>query len=122
MITKSRIYSIVFYLILGVVAIGLISFLVISNWRVNQKREELKTRAEELQKEIQFLEERKKHLEAGVIEVSQEEYLEEKIREQGYEKPGEQAIVIKKEQEEEEKKPENEPGFWENFFNIFKRD
>jgi len=122
MITKSRFRSIVFLIILGLVIVGAIVFLIISNWRVNQKRMELRAKAEQLQKEIQFLEEKKKQLEAGVYQIGQEEYLEEKIREQGYNKPGEEAVVIKPEQEQSENKAETEPGFWERVFNIFKRD
>ena len=108
------------FIILSGLVLGLISFLVISNWRVNRKRAELLLKLESLQEEVQLLEERNNELQEGMDQVNQDEYWEEKIREQGYKKEGEEAIVVKKEMEEE--KPEAEQGFWERLLGKFKRD
>ncbi len=80
---------------------GIIGFLIFSNWKINQKRTDLRAKIDVLQEEIEDLKTKKSQLEAGVIEAGQDEYLEEKIREQGYKKPGEKAVVVKKEGEEE---------------------
>jgi len=49
---------------------------------------------EDLQKELQALEDRNAKLKAGISEAGTETFWEEKIREQGYKKPGEEAIVV----------------------------
>jgi len=72
----------------------LIGFLIFSNIKINQKRGELSGKIESLQKEIQSLEEKKQKLEAGISQTQKESYWEEKIREQGYIKEGENPVVV----------------------------
>ncbi|MCK4454137.1 septum formation initiator family protein [Candidatus Parcubacteria bacterium] len=119
---KKDLRSIFYFVLLGVFIFGVISFLVVSNWRISQKRADLRLKIEELTEEIEVLEARKEQLEAGVYQSFQDEYWEEKIREQGYKKPGEEAVVIKKEIEEKENQEEKEKSFLDKFLEKFKRD
>jgi cell division protein FtsB len=85
---------------------------------MDQKRAELLLRLEKLKKEVQTLEERNAQLKVGVSQVTQDEYWEEKIREQGYKKPGEEVVVVKPEVKEEEKE-EKEQSFWDKLLRKF---
>lgn len=99
---------------------SIIGFFIFSNWRINQKRTDLRAKIDFLQKEIEELKIKKSQLEAGILEAGEDEYLEEKIREQGYKKPGEKAIVVKKEGEEETS--EEEETIFDKILKTFQRD
>jgi len=49
---------------------------------------------EDLKKDITLLEDRNEQLKQGITQAETDAYWEEKLREQGYKKPGEEAIVI----------------------------
>ncbi len=119
---KSNLLSMFSFLLLGVFIFGVITFLVVSNWRISQKRADFRLKIKELTEEIKVLEAKKEQLEAGIYQSTQDEYWEEKIREQGYKKPGEEAVVIKKEIEEKENQEEKEKSFLDKFLEKFKRD
>jgi len=88
--------SIFFSTFLGILVLIVIGFLVASNWKISQKRTELTTGIETLEKEIQILEERKQELEAGISQAGTEDYLEKEFREKlGLKKPGEEVVVVK---------------------------
>ena len=103
-IRKEGPYQTIFFSILiGIITFGLIGFLVISNWKIIQKRAELQSKIESLKKEIQILEEKNQQLRAGILETTKESYWEEKIRQEGYKRPGEEQVVVLREKPEEEK-------------------
>lgn len=91
-------------------------FLLLSSWRVRYKRTELQRRLEFLQEEVARLKEEKQQLETGISQTQEESYWEARIREQGYQKPGETAVVIKTEGNppSQEQAPAN--NFWHDFF------
>ncbi len=89
-IKEETVFQIVFF---GL-TLFLIGFLVVSNYRINKKRSELTKRIESLREEIQILGEKKDRLESGIIETEKESYWEEKIRDQGYVKEGENPVVV----------------------------
>lgn len=89
-IKEETIFQIVFF---GL-TLFLIGFLIISNYRINKKRSELTKRIESLREEIQILGEKKDRLESGITETEKESYWEEKIRDQGYAKEGENPVVV----------------------------
>lgn len=98
---------------LGLLLFGIAGFLAISNWKINQKRTELNSRAESLNKEIQILEERNKELQARILRSSEESFLEKEAREKfNLKKPGEEAeaiiILPSPESKNEEKKSDEE--------------
>ena len=66
------------------------------------------------EEEIKVLENRNQGLEAGISAAGKNEYWEARIREQGYKKPGETTVVIKKEEPSGEEK-ELPQTIWEKF-------
>ena len=114
--------SLLYFLFFLIFVFGIIGYLTVSNWNITQKRAELRLQKQELQREVQALKARKARLEAGVYQTTQDEYLEEKIREQGYKKQGEEAVVIKKEIEEDENQEQKERGFLDKLLGKLKRD
>ena len=76
-------------------------------------------KAEELLAEIKVLEERNQMLQAGIDEAGSEAYWEEKAREQGYEKEGEQTVVVLPPEGQEEEKEEEPKRFWDKIKEKF---
>ena len=107
--------NILFSILIGILFLGAVSFLIVSNLKINQKRTELTEKIESLKKEIQILEEENKKFQAGISQTEKESYWEEKIREQGYKKPGEEAVVILPPEEEKSTSTEKEKNFFEKF-------
>ncbi|MDP2864440.1 MAG: septum formation initiator family protein [bacterium] len=98
-----------------------IGFLIISNWRINQRRSELISQIGNLQEEIQVLEEKNQELKAGISQASSQSYLEEVARESfGLKKPGEEVAVILPPPEEEKEVKEEEKGVWERILEKLK--
>ncbi len=80
-----------FFLILTLFFIG---FLAFSSFKINKKRAELAEKIESLKEEIEFLEKEKEQFEAGISQTEKESYWEERVREEGYVKEGENPVVI----------------------------
>ena len=103
---------------------GTVGFLVFSNLKINQKRADLTQQIEDLRRKIQALEEKNESLKAGIVQTESDTYWEEKLREQGYKKPGEQAVVVLPPEEETSTSTEEEKNLWEKFLdpirNFFK--
>jgi len=115
-----------FSVFLAILVLVIIGFLVISNFKINQKRDELRSQIEALEKETRVLEEEKQRLKAGILEAQTEEYLERKARESlGLRKPGEEVVVVLPPKESQEDLKEEKKNFWQKlldlpFFEIFK--
>lgn len=90
-----------------------IGFLVFSNLNISRKRAKLNAQITSLKKEIQVLEEKSKELQAGIIKSEDESYWEEKIREQGYKKPGEEVTVVLPPENPPTEEKKEEKGFWQ---------
>jgi cell division protein FtsB len=91
-------------------------FLVFSNLKINQKRAELTSKIEELRKEVELLEERNEQLKSGIFQTESDDYWEAKLYEQGYKKPGEEAIVVLPPEEESPSEETAEEKKWWNPF------
>ena len=90
-----------------------IGFLIVSNWKINQRRAELISQITTLEKEIETLEKKNQELKAGASQFSDESYLEEMAREKlGLKKPGEEVVVVLPPPESEKEKPK-EKNFWQ---------
>ena len=121
MISKSRRFrkdprQTIFSILTGFLLVLATGFLIFSNLKISQRRSELTAKIEDLKKEIQILEEKNQELRAGITKTYSESYWEEKIREQGYKKPGEEQIVVLPPEEvekEEEKTFWNPQNWWE---------
>jgi len=116
--SRQEIIFSVLFISLFFLAIG---FLIISNWRINQRRSELISQIRNLQEEIQVLEKKNQELKAGISQASSESHLEEVARESfGLKKPGEEVTVILPPPEEEKEVKEEEKGVWERILEKLK--
>ena len=106
---ESSLSAIFFSIILLGVMFTMVGFLVVSNWKISNKRADLRIRINELQQEVQTLEKEKQGLQTGIQQVVEDEYVEEKIRNQGYKKPGEEVIVVKSAETSGTQKSSEEP-------------
>jgi cell division protein FtsB len=107
-----------FHVFLFLISAFLIVFLAISNLRIETKRNELKKEIDKLKAELQVLKERNEALKKAISRAKSESYWEEKAREEGYIKKGEEAIVIKIIGEEKKEKPET---IWQRIINFFQQ-
>ena len=117
---KKAFRNIFISLLLGSLLFIIVIFLIISNWKINQRRTELNQRILKIQQEIQVLEERNKQLKAEISQTLESDYAEEVLREKGlYKKQGEKMIVILPLEEEGEKEKE-EKNLWQKIQEWFK--
>jgi len=115
-IRKEGPYQTIFFpILIGIITFGLIGFLVISNWKIIQKRAELQSKIESLKKEIQILEEKNQQLRAGILETTKESYWEEKIRQEGYKRPGEEQVVVLPPEKSQEAEVKEQKNLWQKF-------
>ena len=80
--------------ILALAALAIIAFLAASNWRIWHNRQDLDAEIKDLRQQAMILEERRQALEAGLSAAQGESFQEERMREQGYKKPGEEVIAV----------------------------
>ena len=115
-IRKEGPYQTIFFpILIGIITLGLIGFLVISNWKINQRRAELQSRIESFKKEIQISEEKIAALRAGITQTKSEDYWKEKLYQQGYVEKGEKQVVVLPPKGSEEEKTEQERTLWQKF-------
>lgn len=126
MITKSKrikkgksYQAVLFSIIIGILVFGAIGFLVFSSFKINQRRTELISKIESIKEEIQTLEKKNEELRAGIIQTQDETFWEEKIREQGYKKLGEETVVVLPPEEGGEKPEEKEKSFLQKLLEKF---
>ncbi|MCP6718233.1 MAG: septum formation initiator family protein [Patescibacteria group bacterium] len=98
----------------------LAGFLIVSNYRIIKKRGVLNEKIEELTEEIQALEAERQNLEAGISQTQKDIYWEEKIREQGYVKEGEEQVVILGSEQSEVQESSTEQNFFQKIFEGIK--
>jgi len=110
----------IFKVLFSILTLALIGFLLISNLKINQKRSKLTAESESLKKEIQILEEKKTKLEAGISATEKESYWEEKIRQQGFVREGENPVVVLQPEEIQEEKTTENQNLSEKFFEKIK--
>jgi len=119
MISKSRRFrkdshqTIFFSILIGILLAAAIGFLTFSNLKISQRRAELTAKIEDLKKEIQILEKKNQELRAGITQTESESYWEERIREQGYKKPGEEQIVVLPPEGGEEGETGGQKSLWQ---------
>jgi len=102
--------------------LAIIGLLAVSNFKIRERRKELLSQIETLEKEIQNVEKKNQELKAGISESQTEDYLEKEAREKlGLKKPGEEVVAIKKIQsEEKQKEQKEEKSLWQKFLEFFK--
>jgi len=102
--------------------LAIIGLLAVSNFKIRERRKELLSQIETLEKEIKNVENKNQELKAGISESQTQDYLEKEARERlGLKKPGEEVVAIKKIQsEEQQKEVEEEKSLWQKFLEFFK--
>lgn len=119
--SKKKPWSAVFFSIFLVfLAIGVIGFLVITNWKINQRRAELQQTSEVLKKEIQILEEKIADLKAGISQTEREDYQVERLYGEGYFPTGATPVVVLPPGEEKEETIAETQSFRENLVEKIK--
>jgi len=116
-----NIFFSMFFVMLFVLIIG---FLVITNLKIKQRREELSARIAALKQEVALLEQKNQEIRERISQSESEEYLEKVARDQlSLKAPGEEVVVVKKEAEEEkEEVKEEEKTWWGWIKSIWTRD
>ena len=112
---ESKVFSTILILLVSIIA----GLLIFSNWKMAKKRKELTAKIENLKATIEALEERNKKLKEGISKTEKESFWEAKIREQGYQKPGETVVVIKKESQGQESEVASK-NLWGKFLEEIK--
>ena len=112
---ESKVFSTILILLVSIIA----GLLIFSNWKIAKKRKELTAKIENLKATIEALEERNKKLKEGISKTEKESFWEAKIREQGYQKPGETVVVIKKESQGQESEVASK-NLWGKFLEEIK--
>ena len=98
---------------MGSLVLTIIGFLVVSNFRISQKRAQFTSQIKQLKEEIKAMEEGKMQLEAQVFQSGQEEYLEKEARETfNLQKPGEEVVTILPSEEEPQEKELASKKWW----------
>lgn len=106
--------AILISLFFAILILGVIGFLIFSNWKTYQQRKELSLRINSLKAEVSALEKKKQELEASASQLSEEEYLEKVAREQlNLQKPGEEVVTILSPEEEKKEEPKEEKSLWQ---------
>jgi len=102
--------------------LAIIGLLAVSNFKIRERRKELLSQIETVEKEIQNVEKKNQELKAGISESQTQDYLEKEAREKlGLKKPGEEVVAIKKIQSEEKPtEQKEEKSLWQKFLEFLK--
>ena len=116
-IKKTRPFKVIFFQGIGIlIALLVISFLIVSNWRIRQQRTEFEEKIGLLEKEIEVLEKEIYQKEQGLLGLMDKDYLERIARERfRLVKPGEHKVIILPPDGEEVEKDQvkEEKNFWQ---------
>ena len=122
MITKKKknrkevLQNVFFAIFLAALTIGFIAFFIVSDFRISKKRKEMLGQISSLQQEIQATQEKNAKLQEGISNTG-DVYWEEKIREQGYKKPGEEQVVILPPEGSTSELPQQQKNLWQKLLN-----
>jgi len=105
-----------FLIFLFFLAVSIVGFLAVTNWRISQKRSELRQRINIVNKEIGLLEQEVTGLQAGIMYTETDDFQTEKLYREGYFPEGAVPIVVlpPEEEEREEEVPEAKT-LWQKF-------
>lgn len=109
--------------LMGVIALAIIAFFGFSNWRIFNERQVMEAKIENLRRQVQILEEKRETLKAGLAAAQGEGFQEERLREQGYKKPGEEVIAVLRDGANSAIKQEDaavSDNFWMNLWKKIK--
>lgn len=120
---KKSIQGIFFPILVIFFVVSITALLLVSNFKIREKRKELLSQIETVKKEIQNLEKKNQEMKAGISESQTQDYLEKEAREKlGLKKPGEEVVAIKKIQTEEKPtEQKEEKSLWQKFLEFFQK-
>lgn len=117
---KKKLSGLLFGIFLIILVLLSTTAFIVSNWKIQKKRSELKVQTEQLEKEIKEAERRNQELRAGISQSLTETSLEREARERfNLKKPEEQVVTVLP-AEEEEKKIEENKSFWQKIWDPIK--
>ena len=116
---KELFQDIFFSIFIAILFLGMMGFFAVSGYRISKKEKELSARIEVVREELRELEEKNQMLKEGIYQAEDETYWEEKVREQGYKKTGEQqVVVVPPEEDTEEETTQTSKSWWEKIKEI----
>jgi len=93
--------------------LGTIVFLAATNWKIFEKRADLKAKVGQLEEQVLALENKNQELKDNISYAQSQDYLEEAARDKlGLKKPGEEVIVVQKESSSAEASENKEKNDW----------
>ena len=119
-IKRARVKNIFFSVLFTLAIIVIVAFFIYSNVKISQKRTEQLKKIEELNKEIQDLQQKNEQLKSGINAAGTQAYWEEKAREQGYKKPGEEQVTIVPPAQNETQQTQTQKSFWQKIWEKLK--
>lgn len=119
---KSSVKSIIGYSVIALVFLFVISFLLITNWKMYKKRDGLAERVQELKAQVDTLKKKNESLKEESSAIGTEEHLEKVAREQlDMKKPGEEVVVVQEEEGEQKPEQEQKKSWWERIKSLWQR-
>lgn len=104
-------------------SILVVGFLIVTNLKIKERREELSVRISILKQEVALLEQKNQEVKERISQSESEEYLEEVARDQlSLKAPGEEVVVVKKEPAFSEgfgEAKEEKKSWWDKFKSIW---
>jgi cell division protein FtsB len=119
---KKSIQGIFFSILVIFFVVSITALLLVSNFKIREKRKELLSQIETVKKEIQNVEKKNQEMKAGISESQTQDYLEKEAREKlGLKKAGEEVVAIKKIQTEEKPtEQKEEKSLWQKFLEFLR--
>ncbi|TSC75139.1 MAG: hypothetical protein G01um101430_640 [Parcubacteria group bacterium Gr01-1014_30] len=92
---------------------AIVGFLLSANLKINKKRSQLVEQINYLENQVRELEEQEAQYERGLLQAETDEFWEERLREHGYKKPGEEVFVVVQPEEAESVQVQESKSFWQ---------
>ncbi|MDP3991247.1 MAG: septum formation initiator family protein [Candidatus Nealsonbacteria bacterium] len=87
--------NVFFSVVLGILILVVVGYLIMSNWKMNQRRTDLNEQVRVLQEQLNVLQTKKQSLESQILQTGGEDYLEKEARETfNLKKPGEEVVAV----------------------------
>lgn len=109
--------NIIFWTTLGLILLGSIVFLAISNWKMYKRRADLNSMIDSYKEQIGNLQKENEGLNSNLSQGGSEEFFEKEARERlDLKKPGENVVVVVPPKENTEAKQESPKNFWQKIW------
>ena len=116
---EGKFQSIFIQFLIGILFLAVVVFFINSNFRLIQKRGDMNNQISDLEDEIALLQDAKDRFEQGLMDTEEAAYWEERLREQGYKKPGEETVVVLPSEESNAEEEVETKSFWDRLKSFF---